>query len=231
MFFEGYGVLVTGPQECLLNWANLWKHLWKHLLFLFPFPWHLSNISSGQNSMSNLQVYNVHKYFCCCPHSSESFIPWKKPRLMQTTILPCKIRCQMILATILLLLSCQSLFLCCNPWNWQSLFTNCIFYLTLHELFKIILKIPKTGLNLSFFIVFLFYFNLLNNLLIHICKALRTFKSHQHLCLIHNNNGVLFFCFHFLLKSIQHKIMYWCMWKQKGSDYSIKFTNTFIVED
>lgn len=86
MLFEGYTVLVTSPQECLLNWVNLRKYLWKHLLFLFPLPWDLSNIFSGQNAMSNLQVYNVHKYFCCCPHSSESLTPGKTPDLCKQSL-------------------------------------------------------------------------------------------------------------------------------------------------
>lgn len=60
----------------------------------------------------------------------------------------------------------------------------------------------------SFLIPFLFYFRLLNNLLIHIHKDFSTFYSPHHLCLIHKNNGMLFFCFHFLLKSIQQKVAF-----------------------
>lgn len=94
MFFPRFlcsmSVLVTSSQECLLNWVNSWKYLWKLLLFLYPFPWDLGNIFSGQNAMSNLQSYNVHKYFCFCPHNFETLIPEKTQAGKYLALFPAK---------------------------------------------------------------------------------------------------------------------------------------------
>lgn len=76
-----YSVVVISPKECLLNWVNSWKYLRNLLLLLLPLPWDLRNIFSGHNALSDLQAYHVHKYFCCSPHNSDSFILGKTPDL------------------------------------------------------------------------------------------------------------------------------------------------------
>lgn len=155
--FGGYPILVTSPQECCLSWVNLWKYLWKHLLFWFAIPWNLSNISFHRTSH---QIYRlktfIRDFFA---FSSQFWIPHfrkkkkhnnshnnnkhhhKKTtnRIMQTIIiLPCQIRCQMILDMIFFFYA--NLFLYCQLWKWWCFSTNCIFYL---KFFWVIQKYPK----------------------------------------------------------------------------------------